>query len=957
MIKWTRRKESDLGTGLAEKSVYNRQSSHTVSSFMATVALETTPDLLSTDIRRLGRILGEIIVKLEGKAVLDLEEKLRLLAKSSRAGTVQAGRELEQAVRELSVVEAGHMAMAFTVYFELVNLAEETHRVRLLRRRRRAQYSEPDTPPMRESIGAALRELKAKGVSSGEVQQILDKLCIELVFTAHPTEAKRRTMLNKLQRLAQRLHNPEAHIEDEITGIANPRALEREITALWLTDRSRSARPEVADEVRTGLWYFDTTLWQTVPLLQDELERALAETYPTVKAPDKWIQFGSWMGGDRDGNPNVTPAVTAEALVLHRHLALDKFQESLRELARSLSISSRLDTIAPELVKLLEEEEAVDPHLRLLHDRYPEEPYRLLLSGLRAQVIAADKIDQRRLLLGQSSGDEAPALRTADLAHVLDLIAESLSSNRSALLAEGELHRVRQQLALFGLGVARLDLRQHSSKHESALTEIFRTLHLTPDYAALEEQERLALLLRVLALPPLALPGSGYSPETADVIGSLQVANRAIELYGPEAIGVYVISMTHDLADVLEVLVLHHLVGVSLDIAPLFETLGDLEAAPGILGQMFGCEPYRAHLRSRYDHQTIMLGYSDSNKDCGYLTANWALFQAQETISAACRKWNLGLTLFHGRGGSIARGGGPAAKAILAQPCGLYDAKIRVTEQGEVLSTRYHDPDLAFRIIEQMAYGVLLGAHAAQEQSATVPEAWREAMTEMSRLAYNAYYELVHKDPEFIEFWRTSTPIEEISGLKLGSRPTFRKATKSVEDLRAIPWVFSWMQSRCVFPGWYGLGSALEQYAAKGAKEAELLRTMYHDWMFFRATIDNAQLTLVKADIRIASHYASLVPDEAIRTRVFAAIRGEFERTERAILSITGQKALLEREPVLSRSVHLRNPYIDPLNYIQVEMIRRLRALKEKTGPEADAIRDVIELTINGVSGGLKNTG
>jgi phosphoenolpyruvate carboxylase len=495
---------------------------------MATVPTESQPDSLSTDIRRLGRILGEIIVKLEGKDVFDLEEKLRLLAKSSRSGTAQAERELEQAVRELSVTDAGHMAMAFTVYFELVNLAEETHRVRLLRRRRRAQYSEPNTPPMRESIGAALRELKARNVPAETVQQILDKLCIELVFTAHPTEAKRRTMLNKLQRLAQRLHNPEAHLEDEVTGIANPRALEREITALWLTDRSRTARPEVADEVRTGLWYFDTTLWQTVPLLQDELERALAETYPTVKAPDKWIQFGSWMGGDRDGNPNVTPSVTAEALTLHRHLALDKFQASLRDLARSLSISSRLDTIAPELVKLLEEEEAVDPHLRALHDRYPEEPYRLLLSGLRAQLIAADKIDQRQLLLGQSTGAEKPSLRTSDLTTALDLIAKSLSSNRSALLAEGELHRVRQQLALFGLGVARLDLRQHSSKHESALTDIFRALRLTPDYAGLPEEDRLALLLRVLDLPPFALPATGFGPETSDVIGSLQVAKRAI---------------------------------------------------------------------------------------------------------------------------------------------------------------------------------------------------------------------------------------------------------------------------------------------------------------------------------------------------------------------------------------------------------------------------------------------
>jgi phosphoenolpyruvate carboxylase len=919
---------------------------------MATPTPASTPETLSTEIRKLGRILGEIIVKLEGKAIFDLEEKIRLLAKSSRAGDAKAESELGGVVKNLTASEASRMAMAFTVYFELVNLAEETHRVRLLRQRRRAQYTNANAAPMRESIGAALRELKEKNVPAETVQKLLEKLSIELVFTAHPTESKRRTMLNKLQRLAERLHNPEAHIDDEVTGIMNPRAMEREITSLWLTDRSRTARPEVTDEVRTGLWYFDTTLWQTVPLLQDELERALADTYPTVKAPTRWITFGSWMGGDRDGNPNVTPAVTAQAMMLHRRLALEKLEKSLHELSRLLSVSSRLDGVSLEMTQLLAAGGQLDPHVAALRERYPFEPYRLLLAGLRTKVLEARNAEGPQTLLTEGG----TALKTSDVSLVLDVISESLSTHRAALLAEGELHRLRQQVTLFGLSVARLDVRQHSGRHESAMKEILQALDFCPDYSALSEPEREALLIKVLASPAPKLPAEGFSSETRDVVGSLQVLKRAKELHGEEAVGAYVISMTHDLSDIIEVLVFQHLVDVSLDIAPLFETLGDLEAAPAILEQMFDCKPYREHLRARHDHQMIMLGYSDSNKDCGYLTANWALFQAQETISAACKKRGLGLTLFHGRGGSIARGGGPAAKAILAQPCGCYDSKIRVTEQGEVLSTRYHDPDLAFRIIEQMAYGVLLGAYAAQEE-ANVPAAWRTGMTEMSRLAYQAYEALVHKDPGFIEFWRTATPIEEISGLKLGSRPTFRKATKSVEDLRAIPWVFSWMQSRFVFPGWYGLGSALEQFAAQGPGQTELLRTMYQEWMFFKATIDNAQLTLLKADIQIAYRYASLVPDEALRERIFGIIKEEFVRTEKAILSITGQKALLEREPVLAKSVHLRNPYIDPLNYIQVEMISRLRKLESKGSEEADAIRAVIELTINGVSAGLKNTG
>ena len=834
-------------------------------------------DSLSAEIRTLGHLLGRVIVELEGREIFDLEERLRVLAKRSRSGDVQAERELSATIENLTVEQAGKMAMAFTVYFELVNLAEETHRVRLLRQRRRAQYSTEGGAPMRESIGAALRELKARNVPAERVQSLLDKLEIELVFTAHPTEAKRRTMLNKLQRLAHRLHDPQSLIEDEITGIANPRALEREITSLWLTDRSRASRPEVTDEVLTGLWYFDTTLWDTVPLLQDEMERALTETYPELKAPTRWLRFGSWMGGDRDGNPNVTPQITAETLILHRQLALQKSDEALRVLARLLSVSSRLDEVSSELEALLQTDPVLKPFYDSLRSRYPAEPYRLALAGLRARVEVGRKIGNASVLLDLTA--ELPsALKVEDITRVLDVVSNSLASHRAKLLSEGELHRFRQQMEIFGLAVARLDVRQHSGRHEKAVAEIFAALQLAPDYAALDEETRLALLLEILGRPAPALTALKFTPETEDVVGSLHVLKRAGEMLGERAVGVYIISMTHDLSDVIEVLVLQHLVGVSLDIVPLFETLSDLEAAPGILLAMFASPPYREHLRAHRDHQVVMLGYSDSNKDCGYLTANWALYLAQETISRACREHGIGLTLFHGRGGSIARGGGPAAKAILAQPCGLFDARIRVTEQGEVLSTRYHDPDLAFRIIEQMTYGVLLGAEAAQTE-ADVPAEWRAAMEETSKMAYAAYHRLVQEDPAFIEFWRTATPIEEISGLKLGSRPTFRKATKSVDDLRAIPWVFSWMQSRFVFPGWYGLGSALEQFAAKGPAEAELLKTMYRDWMFFRATIDNAQLTLLKADMRIAFHYALLVDDEALRVRMFDLMAEEFSRT------------------------------------------------------------------------------
>jgi phosphoenolpyruvate carboxylase len=408
--------------------------------------------------------------------------------------------------------------------------------------------------------------------------------------------------------------------------------------------------------------------------------------------------------------------------------------------------------------------------------------------------------------------------------------------------------------------------------------------------------------------------------------------------------------MTNGLSDILEVELLQKLAGSSLEIAPLFETLDDLERAPEVLAELF------ARPGQRPAHQHVMLGYSDSNKDCGYITSNWALFKAQERISRVCRDAGVRVTLFHGRGGSIARGGGPAAKAILAQPAGLRDGAIRVTEQGEVLSTRYHDPDLAHRILEQMAYGVMLGIHSAGGEAAA-PQEWRDAMEEMSRAGFEAYAALVHNDPEFLTFWRQATPIDEISNLKLGSRPTYRRATQSVSDLRAIPWVFSWMQSRFNFPGWFGLGTALQAMLRRGPKGRTRLREMHAGWPFFQTLIDNAQLTMRKADMGIAALYADLVDDPGIRRRVFAILSAEFERTERAILAVTGQRRLLGREPVLLRSVELRNPYIDPLNYIQVEMIRRLRGGTAAQARDAEAVRAVIELTINGISGGLKNTG
>ncbi len=903
-------------------------------------------DRLRAEVRELGKLLGRVIAQLAGPETLARVERLRKLAKASREGDTAARRALEREVRALNPAEAFDQAMAFTLYFELVNLAEENFRILLLRKRRTARARGLVSEPNRESIEAAIAELKRRGVSTESMQELVDRLHIELVFTAHPTESKRRTLLTKLQRLAELLRGRDVAIGSG--SASEEQELMREIASLWLTDRSRVNRPEVTDEARTGLWYFETTLFDAWPRLQADFTEALAKHYPEVRPPSRWLTFGSWIGGDRDGNPNVTAAVTAEVLGRHRYLALEKLRAAAHRLSRSLTVSDRRDEIAPDLLAQFADDLQMNRHLASLAQRYPHEPYRLLLAALRERLQRAEQENVRDGLLASTESAE-PTIKTDAVARTLDAIASSLRAGKGALLAEGELRAMQQQVEVFGLHTARLDIRQHSSQHESAVAELLERR----DYPKLAEAEKRQVLLSALsdAKARSASVLEAVSSETRHVLEPLFVAARAVQHLGRQAIGIYIISMTDDVSDLLEVEFLQHLAGAALPIAPLFETLDDLNRAPAILTEYFTL-PGRELPR----HQHVMIGYSDSNKDCGYITSTWALYKAQEAIAAMCREHGVALTLFHGRGGSIARGGGPAAKAILAQPVGLRDGSIRVTEQGEVLSTRYHDPDLAHRILEQMAYGVLLGAHAAQSET-HVPEAWRDAMEEMSAAGFAAYKAVVHDDPEFLEFWREATPIDEIGNLKLGSRPTFRRATKSVEDLRAIPWVFSWMQSRFNFPGWFGLGSALEAVLKRGPAAVKLLREMHANWTFFQTLIDNAQLTMRKADMTIAAMYAGLVTNPKIRRRVRGLLETEFERTERAILAIAGGRQLLSAEPVLRKSIALRNPYIDPLNAIQVEMLRRLRGTKKLSPAEVEATRAVVELTINGISGGLKNTG
>ena len=883
---------------------------------------------LRAEVRSLGHTLGRTIATLEGEKTLATVEALRTLAKRSRAGESAAARSLAQAVSRLTPAEALNQAMAFTLYFELVNLAEENFRIQLLRQRnqkhRAALAAGLASDPMRESIEAAVRELKAAGVTKARMQKLVKQLAIELVFTAHPTESKRRTMLEKLATLGGILRG---HTLEEIQHA--PDDIKREI----------------------GLWYFDRTLFQLLPRLHEDLQGALDRHFPGVKAPRRWLSFGSWIGGDRDGNPGVTAEVTAQVLQMNRRMAIRKLADSLSRLAGSITVSERRARFSSLIRRMAETCRASSELMTRVGSRYPREHYRIILSSLREQLLA--QADANLL----APVDPAATRTTAgEVRDVLQAIKSDLLHGAAAPLAGGELKDALTAVDVFSLSMARLDLRQHSAWHAKAVAEILGR----PDYEQLAETEKQALLTETLqtAAPLDDERVAGLSGDARLVLDPLQLAARAQTDYGADSLGIYVISMTNEVSDVLEVQLLQVMAGVRLSIAPLFETLDDLQRAPAILSGLCSNPAYATVLDWQGRHQHVMLGYSDSNKDCGYLTANWALYQAQDAIMAVCRKHKVKVTLFHGRGGSIARGGGPAAKAILAQPVGLKDGGIRVTEQGEVLSTRYHDVDLAHRVLEQMAYGVLLGANEAQRGARRLPKHWVAAMEKMSAASLAAYRACVHDDPDFLMFWRQATPIDEISELNYGSRPTYRrKGSVSVADLRAIPWVFSWMQSRFNFPGWYGLGSGLDAILCRGPEGEKLLREMYRGWPFFQTTIANAQLTMCKADMSIARLYASLVEDEGVREQVLTRIVEEFRLTEKAVLAITGQSELLENEPVLARSIKLRNPYVDPLNYLQVEMIRRRRGGGRLKKADLEGIRAVLELTVNGIAGGLKNTG
>ena len=905
---------------------------------------------ISDDIYLLGDLLGEVIRAQAGEAAFDLEERARGLAKSFRQGSEPAGSELAELVASREDDELRTLIRAFTNYFQLVNLAEDSERIRRIRR---GEVKSHPAPP-RGSIHEAVGMLADQGLTAADVQQLLDRAEIRLVLTAHPTEARRRTVIDKLARIFTLIRDLDERrlLPDDLE-----RARERlasTVAELWSSDEIRAISPTVLDEVRAGLVYFSSTLLHVVPRIYRDLEEALLRSFPEAdfNVP-AFLSFGSWMGGDRDGNPNVTPEVTAATLGIMREAALRFWEERLTELSGRLSVHEGT---------VRESGTALEPCLTRYRQMFPElgadlarrnagEPYRQLLT------LARERIRSMRAGDSEGRGYELPR----ELVDDLQLISESLHAAGQALIAQGDLHDVIRQVDVFGFHLATLDLREHARQHELALAETLQLTGVEADYGALPEQGRMDLLRREIANPRPLVPVDldRFSDDARRVIETFRTTADLLAGEHPGAITSYVISGTEAASDVLEVLLLMKETGLSLPggeeaalkIVPLFEERQTLRNAATTMGELLAEPVYRAAVAAQGDAQEIMIGYSDSNKDAGYLASVWALYEAETGIADVVHREGLDLTFFHGRGGSVGRGGGPTNVAILAQPAGTVGGRIKLTEQGEVISARYSTIPIAHRELELVTGAVLVSTVGAlPTPSPARLTAFSEAMTTMAERSAIVYRDLVYDTPDFMPFFQGATPIEEISRHQLGSRPARRGSSDDIEDLRAIPWVFSWTQSRMLLPGWYGLGTALS--AGRDAYGIELLREMDSTWPFFNALLGNAEMALAKADRAIAQRYAALVEPVDLRLRIWTTIEAEWALAEKMLLDVTGQNHLLAREPVLHRSIQRRNPYVDPLSFIQIELLNRLRA----DGTSDERLRTAL-LAINGIASGLKNTG
>ncbi|MBB3111767.1 phosphoenolpyruvate carboxylase [Paenibacillus phyllosphaerae] len=914
-------------------------------------------NLLRRDVRFLGNILGDVLVHQGGRELLDIVERIREMSKTLRAEFIpELFAEFKQVISELNPEIRHQVIRAFAIYFQLVNIAEQNHRVR---RKRDYERSAGETVQP-GSIESAIQVLKEQGIPVEDVKSMLEGISLELVMTAHPTEASRRVVLDIHQRIARdmmELDNPtltyreREKLRDKLMN---------EVLTLWQTDELRGRKPTVIDEVRNGMYFFDETLFEVLPNVYEELERCLAKYYPGENwHVPTYLRFGSWIGGDRDGNPSVTAKVTWETLVLHRGLALRKYEELLKNLMELLSFSTNLVEVSDELVQSIKRERE-EIELRCVDIwRNDTEPYRIKIGYMLEKIANTlnNETNQR-----YNNPDE--------LKEDLLIIDRSLRHHYANYVADTHIRKLIRQVELFGFYLAALDVRQHSKEHENAMSEILKYMSITDDYASLSEEEKVELLYSLLKDPrPLTSPHFEYSESTRECLDVYQTIYRAQQEFGQGCITSYLISMTQGASDMLEVMVFAKEVGLfrieaggkvrsSIQSVPLFETIDDLHAAPAIMEQLFNLPVYRQAVEARGNLHEIMLGYSDSNKDGGAVTANWELRVALNAITLSAKKSDVKLKFFHGRGGALGRGGMPLNRSILAQPPHTIGGGIKITEQGEVLSSRYSMQGIAYRSLEQATWALITAARLAKypEQEQEAVAEWDEIAKGISESAQTKYQDLIFRDPDFMTFFKESTPLPEVGELNIGSRPSKRKNSDRFEDLRAIPWVFAWTQSRYLLPAWYAAGTALDGYVQGDSAKLDTLRTMYAKFPFFTSLIDNLQMALAKADLNIAKEYAGMIANEEIRDRIFNLVQEEYAKTSSLILEITGQADILDNVPVIQESIRLRNPYVDPLSYMQVQLLTELRELRNRGEDDPELLREVL-LTINGIAAGLRNTG
>jgi len=922
------------------------------------------------DIRLLGRILGDVIREQEGVEPYELIERVRQLSVAYRLkADASAGRVLDRLLKNLSADQTVTVIRAFSYFSHLANIAEDRHHVR-----RRAVH-EREGHLQEGSLALAFERLHKADHRAAEIAQTLAQAYISPVLTAHPTEVQRKSILDAERAIAA-LVGERDDLDTAQQRADNEALIRARVTQLWQTRMLRTARLTVADEIENALSYYPATFLREIPRLYRDIERALPG-HPV--AP--FLRMGHWIGGDRDGNPNVTAATLRHALARQAEVALRFYLTEVHELGAELSMSGTLAPVTPEMAALA----AASPDQNV---HRADEPYRRALIGIYARLAAT---------LHHLTGTEAlrhavvPQHRYPDAAaflHDLQVIQRSLKAQHAQALVGPRLAPLMRAVQVFGFHLATLDLRQSSDKHEAVVAELLRVARLEPDYTALPETARRDCLLTLLNdARPLRVHGAEYSPLAQAELEIFETARRALGEHGREAIRHYIISHTEEASDLLEVLLLQKETGLltgTLDAAepaparaalitvPLFETIADLRRSEPIMREFYALPGIHALVLNSGAEQDVMLGYSDSNKDGGFFTSNWELYRAETALVALFEELGrathggqpITLRLFHGRGGTVGRGGGPSYQAILAQPPGTVNGQIRLTEQGEVIASKYAHPEIGRRNLETLVAATLEAT--LLHPTKTAPRAFLDAAAEISTASMQAYRRIVYETPGFTDYFFAATPIREIAELNIGSRPAIRpragQSSRAIEDLRAIPWSFSWGQCRMALPGWCGFGAAIEAYLAAGDRDArvELLQRMHRQWPFFRTLLSNLDMVLAKSDLRMAARYVELVEDKAVARRIFGALRAEWQRAHDALELITGEGDRLQSNPALARSIAHRFPYLDPLNHLQVELLRRYRQRaggKDAVLEGVERLQRGIHLSINGIAAGLRNTG